>query len=111
MTHGAYNPLLVAGSILIAILASYTALDLANRLTAARGRVRLLWLIGGSLAMGLGIWSMQLARLREKEASAECRIVRPDGAVRWVRNREFPVRDASGQIRRVVGVTEDITEP
>ncbi len=42
----------------IATLASYAALDLAGRVTSARGRTRFLWLTGGAAAMGLGIWSM-----------------------------------------------------
>jgi len=53
-----YSPLLVILSVVIASAASYTALDLAGRVTAARGRERLAWLAGGSLAMGVGIWSM-----------------------------------------------------
>src|SRR6266508_4224631 len=56
--HKAYSPLLVILSVLIASAASYTALDLAGRVTASRGRERLAWLAGGSLAMGVGIWSM-----------------------------------------------------
>jgi PAS domain S-box-containing protein len=48
----------VALSVLIAMLASYAALDLAGRVTAARGRLRLIWLTGGAFAMGTGIWSM-----------------------------------------------------
>jgi NO-binding membrane sensor protein with MHYT domain/nitrogen-specific signal transduction histidine kinase/CheY-like chemotaxis protein len=55
---GWYHPQLVLVSVLIASLASYTALDLAARVTVARGRERLAWLAGGSLAMGIGIWSM-----------------------------------------------------
>jgi len=55
---GSYNYGLVALSVLIAILASYTALDLAGRVTAARGWARLTWLTGGAIAMGLGICSM-----------------------------------------------------
>src|SRR3984957_83747 len=55
---GTYSPPLVALSVVIAIFASYTALDLAGRVTAARGRVRVLWTTGGAAAMGLGIWSM-----------------------------------------------------
>jgi PAS domain S-box-containing protein len=39
----------------------------------------------------------------------EFRIVR-DGEVRWIRDRTFPIRDAEGQIVRVLGVSEDITE-
>ena len=40
----------------------------------------------------------------------EYRIVRPDGTIRWVRDRAFPVRDAGGQVVRVAGVAEDVTE-
>src|SRR5712692_2669130 len=53
-----YDYRLVALSVMIAIFASYAALDLAGRTTAARGRARLAWLIGGATAMGVGIWSM-----------------------------------------------------
>ena len=40
----------------------------------------------------------------------ECRIVRSDGQVRWVRDRAFPIRDADGSLYRIVGIIEDITE-
>src|ERR1017187_3186779 len=53
-----YDYRLVALSVLIAICASYAALDLAGRVTVSRGRVRLIWLAGGAIAMGQGIWSM-----------------------------------------------------
>lgn len=50
---------LVSFSILIAIIASYTALNLAGRVTVAQGRTRtFFWLAGGAIAMGVGIWSM-----------------------------------------------------
>jgi NO-binding membrane sensor protein with MHYT domain len=55
---GSYSQRLVALSVVIAIFASYAALDLAGRVTAARGLVRAIWLMGGASAMGLGIWSM-----------------------------------------------------
>src|SRR6266498_2205931 len=55
---GSYDYRLVTLSFVIAIFASYAAIDLAGRTTAARGRVRLAWLIGGATAMGVGIWSM-----------------------------------------------------
>ena len=48
----------VARSVLIAIAASYVALDLTGRVTAAMGRIRLAWLSGGAIAMGIGIWAM-----------------------------------------------------
>ena len=38
------------------------------------------------------------------------RIMRSDGAVRWIRDRGFPVRDESGVIVRFAGLAEDITE-
>ncbi len=40
----------------------------------------------------------------------EYRVVRPDGSVRWVRERTFPVRDGAGQVVRIVGIAEDNTE-
>jgi PAS domain S-box-containing protein len=55
---GSYNYALVALSVLIAIFASYAALDLAGRVTATRGWTRVVWLLGGAGAMGTGIWSM-----------------------------------------------------
>jgi PAS domain S-box-containing protein len=55
---GSYQYGLVVLSVVIAIVASYAALDLAGRVTSARGRVRFLWLSGGAIAMGTGIWSM-----------------------------------------------------
>jgi PAS domain S-box-containing protein len=40
---------------------------------------------------------------------AEFRVVLPDGTLRWVRDRLFPVRDAKGEVYRVARVTSDIT--
>lgn len=56
--NGSYDYRLVALSVLIAVMASYAALDLAARVTAAHGRARFAWLWGGATAMGTGIWSM-----------------------------------------------------
>ncbi|MGU1225328.1 putative bifunctional diguanylate cyclase/phosphodiesterase [Pseudomonas aeruginosa] len=58
MLISSYNQVLVAFSLIVAILASYTALDMAGRVTLAKGREALSWLIGGAFAMGFGIWSM-----------------------------------------------------
>jgi len=55
---GSYDYSEVANSVLIAMFASYAALDLAARVTAAKGGIRLAWLSGGAIAMGLGIWAM-----------------------------------------------------
>ncbi len=56
--NATYNPWLVTLSIAIAVLASYTALDLASRVAASKGRAAKYWLIGGAFSMGIGIWSM-----------------------------------------------------
>lgn len=40
----------------------------------------------------------------------EYRIIRPDGAVRWIWDRGFPLKDENGQVYRVMGIAEDITE-
>lgn len=53
-----YNPGLVTLSVLIAMVAAYTALDLAGRVHATAGRARWMWIIGGATAMGAGIWTM-----------------------------------------------------
>lgn len=55
---GSYDYRLVALSVLLSIAASYAALDIAGRVTATRGNIRLLWLASGAAAMGSGIWSM-----------------------------------------------------
>jgi diguanylate cyclase len=55
---GTYNCWLVVLSIAVAIFASYTALDLATRITASKGRAARVWLVGGAFSMGTGIWSM-----------------------------------------------------
>ncbi|MGB3126675.1 MAG: EAL domain-containing protein [Pseudomonas sp.] len=58
MLIGSYSPSLVVISLFVAILASYTALDLAGRIATAKGRAVHLWIAGGALAMGVGVWSM-----------------------------------------------------
>jgi PAS domain S-box-containing protein len=50
----------------------------------------------------------------EKQVLGECdevyRIVRPDGSIRWIHDRAFPVRNEAGEVYRVTGIAEDITE-
>src|SRR6202165_2125342 len=56
---GIYNPLLVFLSLIVAFLASYTALELSGRIfSLPQARQRPRWLLGGALVMGGGIWSM-----------------------------------------------------
>ena len=58
MLTGSYSFSLVLISLCVAILASYTALDLTGRIATAKGRAVYLWMGGGALAMGIGVWSM-----------------------------------------------------
>jgi len=47
---------------------------------------------------------------KEGELDETFRIVLPDGSIRWIRDRAFPVRDAQGNLIRIAGIAEDITE-
>ncbi|MFS2126055.1 putative bifunctional diguanylate cyclase/phosphodiesterase [Pseudomonas sp. Pseusp97] len=58
MLAGSYDPALVLISLCVAVLASYTALDLAGRIATTLGWPVLLWIGGGGVAMGIGVWSM-----------------------------------------------------
>lgn len=58
-----YDPKLVFLSFLVAVFASYVALDLARRVVETKGRAARIWLICGSLAMGSGIWSMHFVAM------------------------------------------------
>ncbi len=57
--QSSYNFWLVGLSLLVASLASYVALDVSGRISQlAQGRARHIWLTGGAIALGIGIWSM-----------------------------------------------------
>jgi signal transduction histidine kinase/CheY-like chemotaxis protein len=58
MLTGYYETPLVLISILVAIVASYSALSLAGRVTGSTGRTKFAWTLGGAIAMGSGIWAM-----------------------------------------------------
>jgi HPt (histidine-containing phosphotransfer) domain-containing protein len=55
---GSYDHRLVALSVAIGMAASYAALDVGGHVSASRGSMRFLWLSGGGVVMGMGIWSM-----------------------------------------------------
>jgi hypothetical protein len=44
-----------------------------------------------------------------QEYRIEYRIQRPDGALRWIEDRSYPIRDPSGDTKRAVGIATDIT--
>jgi two-component system nitrate/nitrite sensor histidine kinase NarX len=48
-------------------------------------------------------------QLRE-ETDETYRIVRPEGSVRWIRARTFPIWNVLGEVYRIAGIAEDITE-
>ncbi|MDB9524963.1 PAS domain S-box protein [Oscillatoria sp. CS-180] len=56
---------------------------------------------------------MENALQREREGESideEYRYVRPDGKVRWLRSKAFPVVDADGSVVRIVGTVEDVSD-
>lgn len=53
-----YNPILVVISFVVAILAAYTALNMAARVAGSQGTTARVWLAGGGIAMGIGVWAM-----------------------------------------------------
>lgn len=67
--HTEYDWGLVALSILLSVLAAYTALDFAGQVSRATGLRRGLWLAGGAIAMGTGIWSMHFVGMLAFHAS------------------------------------------
>lgn len=56
--YGTYDMVLVIFSYIVAVVASYTVLDLVGRISTTGGLRRLIWLIFGAVAMGMGVWSM-----------------------------------------------------
>lgn len=50
------------------------------------------------------------ARRASGEFDQEYRIVRPDGSVRWIHDRAFPVRNEAGEVYRLAGIAEDVTD-
>ena len=56
--QGSYNYWLVALSYLVAVGASYTALELSRRVSRSTGKAAQTWLAAGAISMGIGIWTM-----------------------------------------------------
>jgi PAS domain S-box-containing protein len=50
-----------------------------------------------------------LAAFGHAEMNVQYRIVRPDGDVRWIHHRRFPVRDAKGRITHFASMAADVT--
>jgi PAS domain S-box-containing protein len=69
--HTTHDPLIVLLSLVVAIVASYVSLDVAERLRRARGRSWGLWLGAAGLTLGGGIWSMHFIAMLAFEAPVE----------------------------------------
>lgn len=54
--------------------------------------------------------SLENFLLDRGEFDVEYRVVRPDGSLRWIWARAFPIRDEKGQMQRTAGIAEDVTE-
>jgi PAS domain S-box-containing protein len=61
--HGVHDLYLVTLSIVVAIIASFTALSLAGRIRESRDRARRVWLAAAATALGGGIWSMHFVAM------------------------------------------------
>jgi PAS domain S-box-containing protein len=49
-------------------------------------------------------------QIQGEPVDSEYRISTPRGQEKWIRDRAFPIRNAEGQLTRVVGIAEDVTE-
>ena len=63
VVNGTHDSVLVSLSILVAILASFTALSLASRIRASRGWARAGWVAAAAITLGGGIWSMHFVAM------------------------------------------------
>ncbi len=54
--------------------------------------------------------NLHVTNISREEARVDFRIIRPDGVIRWLEARQFPVHDAQGKFSHIVGVAEDITD-
>ncbi len=49
-------------------------------------------------------------QVRTGQSDTKYRIIRPDGSMRWIRDRAFPIKNELGEVVRIAGIAEDITE-
>ncbi len=57
------DPRLILLSVLIAIIGSYTALDISEQIAVAKNQARRWWLIGSGLTLGLTVWTMHFTAI------------------------------------------------
>lgn len=51
-----------------------------------------------------------IAKMAQRGYDEEYRIVRPDGEIRWIRDRAFPIKNEAGEVYRIAGIAEDISD-
>jgi PAS domain S-box-containing protein len=56
------------------------------------------------------VFEAALAKQMTATYDEEYRIIRPDGSMRWIRDRAFPIHDSSGSVCRIAGIADDITQ-
>jgi len=49
-------------------------------------------------------------QIQGEPVESEYRIRTPDGQEKWIRDRAFPIRDQAGELIRIVGIAEEITD-
>ncbi|HYD08414.1 MAG TPA: MHYT domain-containing protein, partial [Reyranella sp.] len=79
-----YNPWGVVTSVLIGSFASYVTLDLAKRVRATDRREAAAWWLGGSVAMGTGIWSMHFVGMLSFVLPMELGYTKPLTLLSWL---------------------------
>lgn len=55
-------------------------------------------------------FTAELLNFKNSFLNTEYRIIRPDGSVRWIWTKSFPVYNDAGQVYRLAGISEDITQ-
>ncbi len=48
--------------------------------------------------------------IRTGQSDIKYRLIHPDGSIRWIRDRAFPIKNPDGEVVRIAGIAEDITE-
>ncbi|WP_448269544.1 ATP-binding protein [Nostoc sp. DSM 114159] len=51
-----------------------------------------------------------IEQMKAGQYDKKYRIIRPDGSIRWIRDRAFPIKNEFGEVVRIAGIAEDITE-
>ncbi|BAZ10032.1 multi-sensor signal transduction histidine kinase [Calothrix sp. NIES-4071] len=68
------------------------------------------WLDAIHPADRLSVETAFMEQVRTGQSDTKYRIIRPDGSMRWIRDRAFPIKNELGEVVRVAGIAEDITE-